>query len=239
MSKTTNTELSPSLSAYTARPKGTQTVPGMVVLMEAFGIKQHIRDVCERLAEAGYLAVAPDIYHGETFAYDDMDRVLAKVRSLDDGTVMDETGVALDWIAQQPQVRADRVGVIGFCMGGRFAFLAAIRHAGRIAASVSFYGGGIAPEGEDRFGRTPPIGEAAKLQAPLFLGYGTEDASIAASEHGRVARTLSELEKRYTLAVYPGAGHGFLCEERASYAPAAAARAWREALAFLDVELHD
>lgn len=228
----TNVTLTESLAGYIARPQGRGPFPAIVVLMEAYGITRHIQGVCERLAAAGYVALAPDIYHGEVFDYGNMDPVLAKIRTVDDATVMTEIATSLDWLGEQPEVAGDRSGIIGFCMGGRLAYLANIRHAARIAATAAFYGGGIAPEGADRFGRTPPVGETGGMQHPIFLGYGTEDASIPAAEHGRVAETLSTHKKRYTLAVYPDAGHGFLCEERASYAPAVAAVAWQEVLGF-------
>jgi carboxymethylenebutenolidase len=130
-------------------------------------------------------------------------------------------------------VRSDARGIMGFCMGGRLAFLAGCHLGSRLQAVVSFYGGGIAPEGPDRFGRTPPIVSAGTLQAPVFLGYGADDGGIPPSEHARIVSALSAAKKRYTLAVYPGAGHAFLCEERANHAPVAAEIAWDESLGFL------
>lgn len=233
-----NVTLSDSLAGYVARPSGNGPFPGVIVLMEAFGITGHIRGVCERLAQAGYVALAPDIYHGAVFDYGNMEPVLAKIRTVDDATVMNEIGICLNWQAEQPEVAADKLGIIGFCMGGRLAYLANSRHASSIKAAAAFYGGGIAPDGADRFGRTPPLGEAAAMQHPIFLGYGAEDASISAAEHGRVAQALSEHKKRYSLAVYPQAGHGFLCEERAAFAPAAAAVAWQEVLGFFRLYLN-
>lgn len=224
--------LTPSLKGHLALPVSRGPSPALVVLMEAFGITAHIRGVCERLAREGYAALAPDIYHGEVFAYTDMPSVLTKIKTIDDAAVMEEVGASLDWLAAQREVDGARLGVIGFCMGGRLAYLANIRHPERIKATAAFYGGGIAPEGADRFGRNPPIAETGAMRHPIFLGYGADDPGIGPAEHARVAQTLSEQEKRYTLAVYPGAGHGFLCEERASYDEAAATAAWREVLGF-------
>lgn len=224
---------SDTLSACIARPAGPGPHPGVIVLMEAFGLTAHVRGVCARLAAAGYVALAPDHYHGETFGYGDMEPVLAKLRSIDDATVVDEIGAALDTLTAQPGVDATRVAVIGFCMGGRLAFLAGCRLASRFHAVASFYGGAIAPgETPDRFGRTPPIGESEALQAPLLLVYGAEDSGIPPAEHARVAEQLSSQKKRYALSVYPGAGHGFCCEDRPSYAPAATKAAFAEADAF-------
>lgn len=240
MSESTNVSINASLNGYAAHPKGKGSFPGMVVMMEAYGITGHIKGVCERLAKSGFVAVAPDIFHGEVLSYTDMDKVMAKIPTLNDEQILREIGETLDWLSTQKNVTRDRLGIIGFCMGGRYAFYANCRYPARLKAAVGFYGGGIAVEGtKDRFGRTPPIGEANKMQAPVFLGYGADDQGIPPAEHARIAEKLSALKKRYTLAVYPGAGHAFLCEERANYAPAVAARAWPEAVTFLQTEMQD
>jgi carboxymethylenebutenolidase len=238
MTKTGNISISDGLQAYVAQPARSGSYPGILVLMEAYGITGHIRGVCERFAKIGFVAVAPDIFHGEVFSYTDVDKVMAKIPGVRDDLVMDEIGATLDWLEAQDKVRKGYSGIIGFCMGGRLAFLAACHHAERLKAVVCFYGGGIAPEGTtDRFGRTSPIGESAKIRAPLFLGYGADDQGIPAAEHARIVQTLSAAKKRYTFAVYPQAGHAFLCEERPNYAPQAADQAWYECTDFLAAQL--
>jgi len=237
MSNSTNTQISNTLKGYVAHPQGHGRFPGLVVMMEAYGITGHIRGVCDRLAKAGFVTLAPDIFHGEVISYTDMDKVMSKIPTLRDDQILNEIGQTLDWLAAHKNVESKRLGIIGFCMGGRFAFLANCRLSDRLDAAVGFYGGGIAPAGPDRFGRTPPIGEAANMQAPIFLGYGADDQGIPPVEHARIAETLSAAKKRYTLAVYPGAGHAFLCEERANYAPKAAEQAWPEIIAFLHANL--
>lgn len=238
MSDSTNVKVNASLNGYAAQPGGKGRFPGMVVMMEAYGITGHIQGVCARLAKSGFVAVAPDIFHGEVLSYADSAKVMAKIPALNDEQILREIGATLDWLGLQKNVDPQRLGIIGFCMGGRHAFYANCRYPEKLKAAVGFYGGGIAAEGaKDRFGRTPPIAEADKMQAPVFLGYGADDQGIPPAEHARIAETLSSLKKRYTLAVYPDAGHAFLCEERANYAPAAAARAWPEAIEFLRTEL--
>ena len=233
----TNVRITDELSGYLARPQGAGPFPGIVVLMEAFGLKHHIQRACDRLARMGFSALAPDIYHGQVLDYGDMEGVRAKIPTVNDDQVMREVGSALEWLALHAGADHGRLGVLGFCMGGRLAFLTAATHGSRIRAAASFYGGSIAPDEEDRYGRTPPIVEAQHIAGPLFLGYGAEDRGIAPAEHGRIARTLSDLKKRYTLSVYPDAGHGFLCEERSAYAPAAASQAWAEVLDFFGREM--
>ncbi|HEV2212334.1 MAG TPA: dienelactone hydrolase family protein [Gammaproteobacteria bacterium] len=238
MTRTDNIQITDGLPGYLARPARSGSFPAIVVLMEAYGITGHIRGVCERFAKLGLVAVAPDILHGEVYSYTDVDKVMARIPTVKDDLVMEEIGATLDWLESQDNVRKGNTAVIGFCMGGRLALLAGCRHSDRLKAVVSFYGGGIAPEGDtDRFGRTPPIGEVAKLNAPLFLGYGAEDAGIPPAEHARIVQALSAGKKRYCLAVYPNAGHAFLCEERQNYAPQAADRAWYECTDFLAAQL--
>ncbi|HEV7164581.1 MAG TPA: dienelactone hydrolase family protein [Gammaproteobacteria bacterium] len=239
MNKQNKVEITPGLEGYAAFPKGAGPFPGVLVFMEAYGVTGHVRGVCDRLAQAGFVGLAPDFFHGELIAYDDMQAAMAKIATLKDEVLLQEVGAGLDWLLAQDRVRDDALGVIGFCMGGRLAYLSNCRFSTRLKAAVSFYGAAIAPEavGPDRFGRIPPLGETAKMQAPLFLGYGAEDGGIPPAEHARVVAALSGAKKRYALNVYPGAGHAFLCEERANYAPTAAALAWRDAVDFLEVQL--
>ena len=233
-----NVQIAPGLEGYAAVAAGSGPFPGVLVFMEAYGITGHIRGVCDRLAAAGITALAPDFFHGELIAYADPQAAMAKIPTLRDEVLMDECAAGLDWLAAQKAARREALGVMGFCMGGRLAYLCNCRFPARLKAAVAFYGGGIAPEGgTDRFGRTPPIGETEKIQAPLFLGYGADDQGITPAEHARVVSALSAAKKRYTLNVYPGAGHAFLCEERSNYAPAAAALAWRDAVDFLKIQL--
>lgn len=233
-----NVQLGKGLTGYVSRPRGSGPFPAVVVLMEAYGITGHIKGVCQRLAKAGLVAVAPDIFHGDVIAYTDVDAVMAKLPTLRDDVMLKEIGMTLDWLATQPGADKHAIGSIGFCMGGRLAFLSNCRFPDRFKAAVCFYGGGLAAEGEtDRFGRTPPIHLASHMKAPVYLGYGADDQGIPPAEHARIAEQLSTLKKRYALAIYPGAGHAFLCEERANYAPVAAKRAWVEGLDFLHANL--
>jgi carboxymethylenebutenolidase len=127
--------------------------------------------------------------------------------------------------------RDGRLAIIGFCMGGRLAFLANAVHGDRLAASVSMYGGGIAPA-VPRGPRKPLVDRAADLGAPQLLIYGARDASIASDEHARIAKALSDANKRYTLAVLPDAPHAFATFDRESYHPGAAEAAWRMTFGF-------
>jgi carboxymethylenebutenolidase len=238
MHKHNNVRIASTLEGYVERPQGEGPFPGVVVIMEAYGITGHIHDACKRLAAAGFVALAPDHFHGEVIPYADSQKAMAKIATLQDEQLVKEVALCLDWFDQQDGVKKACHGIIGFCMGGRLAFLSNCRLPARLQAAVSFYGGAIDPGvSPDRFGRIPPIGEADKMQAPMFLGYGADDQGIPGDEHARIAKVLTDLKRRYVLSVYPGAGHAFLCEERAAYAPAVAPLGWRDALDFLRANL--
>ena len=223
--------LANDLQGYYVRPQGNGAFPAVMVIMEAFGLNSNIKNVCDRLAKAGYAALAPDFYHGDIYEYTDLQNAIAKLKSLNDDTVMAEVGKGLEFLAGRQEVAVDRVGVMGFCMGGRYTFLANAVHADKFKAAAAFYGAGIAPE-KDALGRQPLLDRAAAMQAPIMLVYGADDESIAPEEHGRIAQALSTAKKRYILSVFPNAGHGFLSDRRDSYAAAPAREAWQMTMNF-------
>ncbi len=225
--------LSENLQAYYAQPVAkNQPAPGLIVLMEAFGLTGHIREICERLAAAGYAALAPDLYHGAVYDYADVQGAIRHLTTLKDEQAVSEMGSALDWLAARPEVDAARLGTLGFCMGGRLAFLGALAHAPRIKTAICFYGGGIGAE-QDALGRMPLLPRVDELRASVLLHYGAEDPMITAQEHGRLACALSAAKKHYALQVYPQANHGFMCPERTSYHAKAAQQAWQTTCDFL------
>jgi carboxymethylenebutenolidase len=131
-------------------------------------------------------------------------------------------GAVLDWLGARADVDGARIGVTGFCMGGRLSFLAACALPDRVAAAVPFYGGGIANH----------LALADRIRAPLYLFFGEKDAFIPLEQVQRIEARLAELGKTFHCKVYPGADHGFFCDERASYHAEAAADAWRELARF-------
>ncbi|HVO87787.1 MAG TPA: dienelactone hydrolase family protein [Casimicrobiaceae bacterium] len=222
-------DLMPGVKGYLAKP-ATEPAPGVIVLMEAYGLNDFVRRVCNQFAKQGYAAIAPDIYHGDTFAYSDREGAIARIGKVDDDEVMTEVGRSIDMLAQRG-ARGGKVAIVGFCMGGRLAFLANAVHGNRLASSVSFYGGGISPANPGK--RKPLLDRVADLKAPQLLINGAKDASIAADEIGRIASALAAANKRYSIAVYPDAPHAFATDDRESYREAAAKAAWRTAYAFI------
>lgn len=224
-------EVNADLCAYYAHPAGAGPHPVVLCFIEAYGVNRHFQELAERFAAAGFCAAVPDIFHGESFGYDDREGAMGKVRTLDEPRVMAETAATLDALANRPECSMNNVALAGFCMGGRLAFRANAELSDRAAAVACFYGGGIAPR-ESRFGRAPLLDLVPQMHSPLLLCYGVEDQSIAPDEHGRIAEALSRAGLRYSLQVFPDAGHGFFCEERSTYSAAAAAEAWALMLDF-------
>lgn len=140
------------LSGFYARPAGRGPFPGILLFMEAFGLNEHIQDVCKRLASLGYAALAPDFYHGKIFPYAERERAMAQLKTLDDDQVMAEAGQGLAFLAARAEVADGRLGTIGFCMGGRLAFLTNIAHGNRLRARCP------SMAAASRRGRTPWAG---------------------------------------------------------------------------------
>ena len=223
--------LAGDLRAFVAVPQGTGPFPGVVLIQEAFGVNDYIQSEVKRLASNGYVGISPDIFRGQTFSYDDFEKIRPLLATLTDDGMLNDVRACVAYLDAQPNVAHDRYGVVGFCMGGRLAFLTA-SETEKVVAAASFYGGGIAPD-EPRLWK-PCIDRAPKVHAELLMIYGADDEGITPSEHGRVAEALSREKKRYELSVYPGAPHGFASRDRPSYRPEQAEAAWAQTLALFE-----
>lgn len=227
--KTSRVEIATSdgvMPAHLAEPGGAGPFPAVVVIMEAFGLVPHVEGVADRLAEEGYVALAPDFYHRELpdnkVGYDRLSDAIALMQKLDDRSFISDMRTALDFLGTRENVDGSRIGVTGFCMGGRLSFLTACALPDRIVAAAPFYGGGIVGH----------LGGADSIRCPLLLFFGGKDPFIPAEQVEQIEARLLALDKRFELEVYPGADHGFFCEERASYHAEAAADAWERLRGF-------
>jgi carboxymethylenebutenolidase len=221
-------EVPGGMPAFVARPEG-GPCPAVLVIQEAFGLNGHIRDVTRRIAAEGYVALAPDLYwrggKGRSVAYDDLGEAIRIMQTLKDPEIVTDVGSAIAYLEKQSFVRADRIGITGFCMGGRVSYLVACELPDKIRAAAPFYGGGI------------PIDETAKLKAPVLAFFGDKDAFIPLEFVERLRSEAAKQKKQVEIVVYPGADHGFFCNERPSYNPAAAADAWERLKKFLATHL--
>jgi carboxymethylenebutenolidase len=212
------------MPAYLCQPVGKGPHPAVIVVMEAFGLNAHIKEVAERVAREGYVTMAPDFFYrfgSPIVPYEDVSRAISYIQKFDWPALMAEMGVVIHHLKGRPDVRGDRLGITGFCVGGTIAFLTACRHASAIKVAVSFYGGGIGAD-------TPaaPINLADNIQCPVLCLFGETDKMIPMDQVRRIDETLKRLKKTAEVKVYKGAGHGFFCNDRPSYEPSAAQNAW-------------
>lgn len=222
--------------AYVARPEGTPR-GAVVVCFEIFGLNGHMEDLCRRFAESGYVAAAPDFYHRNederTAPYSDKEGAFTLANTITDSSVMSDIDSVYAYLKSLSDIDETRLGIVGYCMGGRLAFLTACRNPD-LKACVSFYGGGIATKSRFQGLTTIPLEEAGSIETPMFLAYGGQDQSIPPEHIQTIRDRLRELGKKADIQIYPEAGHGFLCDERESYNAEAAKNGWTRTIAFLN-----
>jgi carboxymethylenebutenolidase len=221
-----------SMRLYVARPVGAAAGRGLLVMQEAFGVNAHIRDVTERFAREGFLAVAPELYHrtgaGFEGKYDDFPSAMTHLKELRDANLEADFRATYDWLRANGVAAGSPIAAVGFCMGGRAAFLAGITLP--IECAVSFYGGGIAPNPMN----PGLLGRVNDLKAPVLLFWGGRDQHITPEQRSAVVDALKAARKSYVNVEFSDADHGFFCDARPSYNPVAAAQAWPLTLAFLN-----
>jgi carboxymethylenebutenolidase len=220
---------------YEVEPLGGESRRAVIVIQEAFGVNGHIEDVTRRLAAVGYHAVAPHMFHrtgGGTVPYDRFDLVLPHFAELADDTILADVDAALEHV-RGAGFAAERTGIVGFCMGGRVTFLVAANR--RLGAAVGFYGGGIVNGRGEKL--RPLADDPTTLQTPWLGLFGDEDQSIPADEVEELRSRLASAPVETEIVRYPGAGHGFHCDQRDAFDAPSAEDAWERTLAWFDRHL--
>jgi carboxymethylenebutenolidase len=228
-----------TMGGYLARPDDDTPRPGVVVFMEIFGINSHIRDVVERVAAEGYVVLAPDFFHrtgpGVEYGYDDegMGKGMALLGQLEADEMIADAQAAVAALRGRSDV-GDKVGAMGFCIGGHMTYLAACET--DVNAAASFYGGGIAaPQGPG--GQEPTLGRTSKIGGRILCLFGAEDSLIPSDQVDAIQQSLAAAGTAHDTVVYPGADHGFFCDQRATYDKDAAADAWERVKTLFAAEL--
>ena len=203
--------------------------PGLIVIQEWWGLVPQITATCDRFAAAGFVALAPDLYHGEIAEHTEMDKAGELMSSLpSDRAARDMLG-AVDALQARPEVSGDSVGVVGFCMGGKLALELAALAGDKVGAAVAYYGAPLGDDEPDWSGLTAPVlGHFAEQD-----GFFPIDACVALGEK------LDDDDKDITFIVYPGLGHAFGNEENplGNYDEAATQQAWARTIDFLQFQL--
>jgi len=220
------------LPGYVAHPDGRGPFPIVLVMEEIFGVDAYIQDVCRRLAKAGYLAVAPEVYapYGNIGAMTSVPEIFTRIISrAPDEALMGDLDSTAKWAAQHGG-DANRLGIIGFCRGGRAAWLYAV-HSSRVKAAVAFYGEldtATSPIQPQR-----PMDVAGDINCPVLALFGGKDQIISKADIDATETAVKKAGKTAEMVIYPDAGHGFFSDTRPSYVKADAEDAWTRTLRWL------
>jgi carboxymethylenebutenolidase len=215
-----------SMNAYVATPAEGAKAPGLVVFQEAFGVNAHIRDVTDRFAKQGYIAIAPELFHrtgpGFEGVYSNFPACMPHMQALTPDGLIADARAAFDWLQKNQRVQPNSTASIGFCMGGRVSFLA--NSAMPLKAAISFYGGGIVPA---------LLPRVAQQHGPILFCWGALDSHIPKEHIRTIIDAMQEAKKMYVNVEFSDADHGFFCDARPAYKETAAKQAWELALKFL------
>ena len=214
------------IPGYRARPENGSAFPVILVVQEIFGVHEHIKDICRRLAKVGYLAIAPELYarQGDVSKMTEIDEIRKVVSQVPDAQVVADLDAAVAWAKESGEGNVERLGVTGFCWGGRIVWLYAA-HNPKLKAGVAWYG---------RLVGTPsalqpkhPVDVASSLKAPVLGLYGAEDQGIPLDTVERMKTAVRAEGGMSEIVVYQNAGHAFYADYRPSYRKAAAEDGWR------------
>ncbi|HXA07092.1 MAG TPA: dienelactone hydrolase family protein [Bryobacteraceae bacterium] len=215
------------IPGYRAMPKSGKSFPVVLVVQEIFGVHEHIKDICRRFAKLGYMAVAPELYarQGDVSKIADIQEIISKVVSkVPDAQVMSDLDATAEWAAKSGKGDTSRLGITGFCWGGRIVWLYAA-HNPKLKAGVAWYGRLVGPTNELQ--PRNPIDVAGSLKAPVLGLYGGKDQGIPIESIEKMRAALKAARNPSEIVVYPEAGHGFNADYRPSYNKEAAQDGWK------------
>jgi carboxymethylenebutenolidase len=228
---------------FLVRPDGDEPFPGVLIFMDAFGLRPRLREMAGRIAERGYAVLVPNLlYRGgrapqaDLAGLDDPDRraevvgrVMPLVHALDVASITRDAGSYLDFLAGQDGVAPGRVAIVGYCMGGMNALRTIEAYPDRVAGVASFHGGRIVTDRPDS-----PHLRVGEVTGELYFAHADNDHSMTADQIRTLEAALDKAGVRYRSEVYEGAGHGFTMADTAAYREAGEKRHWASLFAFLD-----
>lgn len=231
------------MATYVSYPVGNTTLPAVIVVQEAWGVTRHIQKVCDRLAKGGYVVVAPALFHRDApnpqLSFDEKDVPLRNkyMGSMQDEEIINDINLTIKYLQQTyPRTRGQKIGIMGFCVGGRITYLAASSCPG-LSAAVPYYPGRLfTPMGD---GRPSPFELTSQINIPIMGNFGAKDANPSPDEVAKVEAELKKHGKTYDFKIYPDAGHGFNCDDRADYREGPANDAWARTLSWFNRHLGD
>ena len=219
-----------TMRCYVSSPEGAGPFSGVIVAQHAGGVDEFIQTMSDRIAASGYVAIAPELYHRDP---NPEDNPLVRMGRLRDADIVTDVNAAFEHLKGLANVAAERIGITGFCMGGRVAYLMA-GHIPSLRAAVVFYGGNImVPWGEG----PAPFDGTGHIKCPLLGLFGEEDANPSPADVAKIDAELTRLGKTHEFHSYSGAGHAFMNEARPSYRKETAEDAWAKCLGWFERHL--
>ncbi len=228
------------IPSFAVCPDGPGSYPGIILYMDAPGIREELRNLARRIAKQGYFCLLPDMYYRiGTLRFDFVRRaegmrpaMFAAMNSLTNAMVMDDTAACLGFLDAQEKVKLGPVGCIGYCMSGRYVTTAAAKFPNRFAASASLYGVGIVSDAEDT-----PHKLVDQIKGEMYFGFAEVDDTVPANVIPTLKESLDKAKTKYQLDVFPGSRHGFHFPEREAYNTFAAEQSWAKIVAMWDRNL--
>jgi len=220
------------IPAYQARPQGAGPFPLVLVVQEIFGVHEHIKDICRRLAKQGYFAVAPELYarQGDVSKITDFQEIISKVVSkVPDAQVLADLDATVAWAKETGKADTAKLAITGFCWGGRIVWLYAA-HNPNLKAGVAWYGRIVGDA--DPLHPKHPIDVVAQLKAPVLGLYGAADTGIPVASVEKMQAALKEHGKTAEILIYPDTPHAFYADYRPSYRKEQAEDGWKRLLAW-------
>ncbi len=215
------------IPAYRAMPDKGKSFPVVLVVQEIFGVHEHIKDICRRFGKLGYMAIAPELYarQGDVSKITDFNKIISQVVSkVPDAQVMSDLDAAVAYARKSGKADVKRLGITGFCWGGRIVWLYAA-HNPQVKAGVAWYGRLVGKPTELQ--PQNPIDIAASLRVPVLGLYGADDQGIPLNTVEQMREKLKQAKAPSEIIVYPNTLHGFNADYRPSYRKEAAEDGWR------------
>jgi carboxymethylenebutenolidase len=220
------------IPGYRAMPQAGSNLPTIVVVQEIFGVHEHIKDVCRRLAKLGFFAIAPELYarQGDVSKLATIDEIRPIVAKVPDKQVMADLDATVDFAKASGRANAAKLAITGFCWGGRVVWLYSA-HNPNLKAGIAWYGRVVG----DKTDMTPanPIDLVAQLHAPILGLYGAADTGIPVDSLDKIKAACAAAQKKCEITVYPDTPHAFNADYRPSYREGPAKDGWAKMLAFL------
>lgn len=221
-----------AMPLYVSAPDGTGPFPGLVVMQHQGGVDEFVQKMTQRLAQAGYIAAAPDLYHRD--GPDCKDDIVARRSRLSDRRIINDIAAAVNLLQSERALASNRIGVIGFCMGGRLALLGAATNPAFKAAVAYYPGNAFRAWGRDL---PSPFERAADIHCPVQGHFGAEDSNPSPEDMAKLDDALAKSNKPHEFHSYASAGHGFMDSTKESYRRHADEASWPRTLEFLSRQL--